>query len=81
MVLCYLYATSIDDGGYLSGLGPILLGVAVAGLGMASNVILCLNRLGHHPRQALAYGTSGLLLAGVFFWSMSELSHLGKIGG
>jgi hypothetical protein len=81
MVLCYMHAVATNDGGYLSGLASILFGVAVAGLGMVSNAVLCLWRLKTTARQALAYGIGGLLLAGVFFWATSELSHIGKIGG
>ena len=81
MGLCYMTAEASNDGGYLSGLGPILLGVAVAGLGMVSNAVLCLWRQRTTARQALAYGIGGLLLAGVFFWAMNELSHFSKIGG
>jgi hypothetical protein len=48
---------------------------------MAGNAVFCLWRLGTTARQAVAYGIGGLLLAGVFFWAISELSHIGKIGG
>ena len=81
MVLCYMHAAAQNDGGYLSGLGSILFGVATAGLGMLVNGYLCLWRQSTTPHQGMAYGIGGLLLAGVFFWAMSELSHIGKIGG
>ena len=48
---------------------------------MVGNVVLCMWSLKTTARQQLAYGIGGLLLAGVFFWAMSELSHIGKIGG
>ena len=81
ILLCYMHTVAANDDGYHACLGPFLFGVATAGLGMVVNGYLCLWRQSTTSRQSMAYGRGGLLLAGVFFWAMSELSHIGKIGG